>query len=302
MIRVGVVRGGVSHQYNESLQTGANVLRVLREHFPSSYKPVDILITRDGTWHIAGRPVDTKQLKDSVDMIWNALHGAYGEDGSLATQLESLGIPYTGSGPVASAISTQAHILKEKLRELGSTTLERYVISEQTIDENSSNLSSLRDHARAVFLSFPPPWAIRAGNGLVNVARTREALLEGLQNASNIPGDIIVEEYKQGRDASVLILDQFRGKDVYSFLPVGTMLSRSEKQHIEKHALDIYRGLGLRQHAQLSFTITPKHTYINSIQVVPEIHDESNLYQSLQAVGVSLSEFIDHSIQSVVKK
>ena len=93
MIRVGVVRGGVSREYDLSLKTGGSVLQILREHFPSSYKAIDILITKDGIWHIAGRPISSDELVSSVDVVWNGLHGEYGEDGALQAQLEALNIP-----------------------------------------------------------------------------------------------------------------------------------------------------------------------------------------------------------------
>ena len=82
MIRVGVIRGGISSEYEVSLNTGANVLSHLRSDIMNEkYKPIDILIDRDGTWHMQGRPVTLDHISNSVDVIFNALHGDFGEDG-----------------------------------------------------------------------------------------------------------------------------------------------------------------------------------------------------------------------------
>jgi hypothetical protein len=79
-IRVGILRGGQGHEYEVSLKTGAGVLKNL----PSDkYQPVDILLTRDGTWHLSGLPVEPARAIQAVDVVFNALHGEYGEDGQI---------------------------------------------------------------------------------------------------------------------------------------------------------------------------------------------------------------------------
>ena len=93
MIRVGVVRGGPGHEYEVSLKTGQSVLKYLA---PEKYQVKDILITRDGTWHVNGLETTPDRLTPQVDLIFNALHGEYGEDGEIQALLDDLGIPYTG--------------------------------------------------------------------------------------------------------------------------------------------------------------------------------------------------------------
>ena len=72
MIRVGVLRGGTGNQYEQSLATGAYVLK----HQPKdTYEVSDIFLDRDGVWHFNGAPLDYEKLMRRVDVIWNALHG-----------------------------------------------------------------------------------------------------------------------------------------------------------------------------------------------------------------------------------
>ena len=88
MIRVGVIRGGPSSEYEVSLNTGANVLSHLRgDVLREKYKPVDILIDKDATWHVNGKPITLEHVSNNVDVIFNALHGEFGEDGKVQQML-----------------------------------------------------------------------------------------------------------------------------------------------------------------------------------------------------------------------
>ena len=105
MIKVGVVRGGPSSEYEVSLKTGANVLSHLRgDKLNSIYKTIDILIDKNGIWHKNGIPTTIEKIFHSVDVIFNALHGDYGEDGKIQQVFDQWQIPYTGSGAFASAL------------------------------------------------------------------------------------------------------------------------------------------------------------------------------------------------------
>ncbi|MCX6712315.1 MAG: D-alanine--D-alanine ligase, partial [Candidatus Vogelbacteria bacterium] len=100
-IKVGILRGGIGHEYEVSLKTGASVLKNLPA---DKYQSVDMLLSRDGTWHVNGLPMSPEKAARSVDVIFNALHGEFGEDGQVQQILDYLAVPYTGSGTVASAL------------------------------------------------------------------------------------------------------------------------------------------------------------------------------------------------------
>ena len=79
--RVGVLRGGPSAEYEVSLNSGAGVLRALRENFDHQYDVKDILIDKNGQWHLEGLTVRPEKAINRIDVAFNALHGTYGEDG-----------------------------------------------------------------------------------------------------------------------------------------------------------------------------------------------------------------------------
>ena len=114
-VRVGVLRGGVSHEYEVSLATGGSVLK----HLQSVYRGHDILIDREGVWHWNGLPAEPDLIARQVDVFWNALHGEYGEDGKVQQLLDSLGVAYTGSGAMSSALAMNKMAAKGFFRQAG---------------------------------------------------------------------------------------------------------------------------------------------------------------------------------------
>src|SRR3972149_1489395 len=91
-IRVGVLMGGPSPEHTVSLRSGR---RVLEAFDPARYDPVPLEVPRSGAWF---PPLD-------LDVAFIAMHGPYGEDGTIQGLLEFAGIPYTGSGVLASALA-----------------------------------------------------------------------------------------------------------------------------------------------------------------------------------------------------
>ena len=98
--KVGVLRGGPSSEYEVSLKTGKSVI----DNLADRYEVLDIFIDKEGTWHYLGAPIAPEKVFKKVDVIFNALHGAYGEDGTVQKLLDYFKIPYTGSTALASAV------------------------------------------------------------------------------------------------------------------------------------------------------------------------------------------------------
>ncbi len=109
-LNVTVMLGGPSAEREVSLRSGAAVIAALRS-LGHTVHPVD---PREPTW----------QLPEGTEVVFLALHGSYGEDGTVQEQLEKLGIPYTGSGPEASRLSglRQRPLTKERLVAAGVPT------------------------------------------------------------------------------------------------------------------------------------------------------------------------------------
>ncbi len=113
--RVAVLRGGPSEEFEVSLRTGAEVLRAIDK---SRFEPIDITITRSGEWLHEGRTRYPEHVIPTFDVVFIALHGAYGEDGRVQRLLDRYGVSYTGSGAYASSIAMHKGYTKEHVQGL----------------------------------------------------------------------------------------------------------------------------------------------------------------------------------------
>lgn len=306
MIRVGVLRGGTGNKYDESLATGAYVLR----HLPrDKYEPVDIFIDRNGDWHLGGVAVNPDKLKLRVDMIWNALHGFYGEDGKVQQTLESIGIPYTGSDPLPSAISMNKKLTKEYLSKRGIKTPRGVYVDDWG---DGGREESVEDVVHNISKKLSPPWIIEPisrphGNGATR-AKTRDELTAQLLQMFDADIPVLVEEAVLGRDVSIDTVAGFRSKNDYTFLPVvkdnlGLRIKKDESGLLQKIACDVHKAFGFGQYSKINTVITPKgHVYVLSVDTVPKFHEGGDLHHSLREVGSSFEEFARHMIETAMKR
>ncbi|OGI96441.1 hypothetical protein A3I25_01845 [Candidatus Nomurabacteria bacterium RIFCSPLOWO2_02_FULL_42_17] len=339
MIRVGVIRGGVSPEYEISLQTGGRVLQTLAEKLSSKYKPVDILIDRDGLWHVGGLPASLPRIQHGADVFFNALHGEYGEDGKLQQLLENLNIPYTGSGPLASAVGMNKSLTKEHFTRLGfKTPRHEYVFSyknagtDPAVDGASEPLEKyLERSAYKVFQKLPPPWVVKPVSGGssigISVCHNFAELVVALWKGMEIGGDVIVEEFIEGKEASVGVLENFRGKNFYALpaleirKPSKTCFSLemksggqcrycypgalglAERLALQNTAARIHADLGLRHYSRADFIVHPRRgIYILEINTLPGLTNHSLVPHALAEIGCPFYEFLDHILILALEK
>ncbi|MDP3793226.1 MAG: D-alanine--D-alanine ligase A, partial [Candidatus Uhrbacteria bacterium] len=116
LMRVGVLMGGPSSEHEVSLATGQNVLEGLDR---SKYEPLAVKILKAGQWFLNGKPTTADKVFQACDVVFNALHGYYGEDGKLQALLDHNKVRYTGSGVAASAIAMDKFHSRELFKLAG---------------------------------------------------------------------------------------------------------------------------------------------------------------------------------------
>lgn len=321
LIRVGVLRGGIGHEYEVSLKTGASVLQHLAV---DKYQPVDILISRDGSWHLAGLPTSPTRAVKAVDVVFNALHGEFGEDGQAQQLLDYLTIPYTGSGAVASALGMNKLRAKEIFKQVGIKTPFGLVLKK-------TPETLVADIAYDAFQKISPPWIIKPVGGGSSVAlflaRTYPELEQAISACFQVTDQILVEEYIRGREATSGVLDSFRGRDYYPLLPIEIIIpvhkklfdyeakytgittelcpgrfSSTEKKELEDLAVKIHQVLGLRHYSRSDFIISPRGIYALEVNTLPGLTTESLIPKSLKAAGISYDYFLDHIINLALSR
>lgn len=310
-IRVGVLRGGPSNEYDVSLQTGDTVIHNL----PDTYYPVDIFISRDGVWHLHGVEKNPTQILSSLDVVFNALHGAYGEDGKVQSILDHCGVPYTGSRSLPSAFVMNKDLTKKSLIPHGIKMAFHRLFKKHEIEQINYH---------EIFRMIPNPAVIKplsSGSSVgVSIVRSFEDLEQALLNAFEHDDTVIVEEYIPGVEATCGVIDDFRGEKHYTLLPVeiipdsqhgffnyhakyggGTreICPSTFPEHVTKTIQDYARKahveLGLRHYSRSDFIVHPKRgVFFLETNTLPGLTAESLLPKSLYAVGATLPQFLDH--------
>lgn len=333
MIKVGVLRGGPSHEYDVSLSSGEHILSILRETPLSDlYETVDIFIDKDGVWHTRGLVTTPEKVARNVDVVINALHGAYGEDGKVQQILENLKIPYTGSGAFASAIGMNKKLSKDQFHRMGIKT-PRHILFRAYQEELDGDLHEYAHRkARETWEFLPPPWIVKPVSGGssmgIHVCHSFKDLENAFLLSTSMDMDIIAEEMIEGKEATVSVIENFRGKDLYTPPPIEIRLkdgrkcfdyeskysgdmhlvcpgrfSRAEILELERFARLIHKDMNLRHYSRSDFIVSPKRgIYVLEVNTLPGLTRHSLLPRSIDDVGSSMSEFVNHIINLALHK
>ena len=314
-LRVGVLRGGPSSEYEVSLKTGAQVLAALAER----YHPFDIFIDRAGAWHMNGVAKEPHLILRYIDVIVNALHGEFGEDGTVQHLLETHRIPFCGSRQFGSMLAQNKGLAKNVLAKQGiQTPYFRVIRKEETPD-----IVSL---AAQLYRSFPQPSIIKPvakGSSLgVSLARAPEEIAYALELAFQGSDAVMVEERIDGSEAVCAVIEGFRGEREYALLPVQVVLPEGSpffdyhakygkesrhicpgnfagkvKKELQTLASKIHRILELRHYSSCDFIVHPKRgIYFLEADSLPVLWPDSPFQVALQSVGSTMPQFLEHII------
>ncbi len=179
--RVAVLKGGMSAEREVSLSSGLECAKALREAGYTEVVEVD-----------AGRDLVSRLVELKPDVVFNALHGRWGEDGCVQGILEWLGIPYTHSGVLASALAMDKSRAKEAYRAAGLPVVEGVIAAREVVEQG---------HV------LPPPYVVKPNNegSSVGVYIVRPGS-NAPRLAETMPAEVLVETYAPGRELSIAVM------------------------------------------------------------------------------------------------
>lgn len=184
--RIGVLLGGLSSERDVSLRTGAAIGKALRA---AGYTAIDLDVGKDVAQRLAA---------ERIDVAFIALHGRYGEDGCIQGLLESLFIPYTGSGVLASALAMDKVAAKRAFVSAGLP------VPRQAVFDTA-------EEALAAALPFDFPAVVkpsREGSSVgVHIVKSRAEYEAGIREAATHAGQLLVEQFVAGREVQGAVLD-----------------------------------------------------------------------------------------------
>lgn len=314
-LRVAVLRGGPSEEYDVSMRTGAEVISALGRRGASV---TDVIISKKGEWMVHGFSTDPKALPIMVDVVFIGLHGAYGEDGTVQRILDRVGVPYTGSRAYPSAVAMNKILSKDILRSAGVKTAPHLRVTRSSTD--------VRRVATTIESLFGPTYIVKPISGGSSVgtykAHGAHELVRALNESLKDREEVLVEKYIKGKEATVAIVEGLRGETFYRLPAVEIVppadhgffdyevkyngateeicpgrFSREEKEFLGDAALKAHHVLGLSHYSRSDFIVANDGIYYLETNTLPGLTRESLMPKALSAVGHSYDDFIDHLIR-----
>lgn len=299
-VRVGVVMGGVSNERDISLKSGAAVTEALGQ-MGYDVVPIDLGSGSSALATLAEAPIDVAFL---------ALHGRQGEDGVVQGILEMLGIPYTGSGVLGSALAMDKLKSKELFRLHNVPTPPYYELHRAQTEA----LAEL--HGSFGYPAIVKPRREGSSLGVVKVESLAE-LSAAVENALQYDDSVLVERFVRGREVAVGLLDGRvlgaieiapRG-DVYDFdakyTPgmsdyfIPARLEATRIRGILKLAERAVQALEVRGAARVDLLVTEgANEYVLEVNTLPGMTETSLLPRIAAAAGYDFNGLCDAMLRS----
>ena len=311
--RVAVLRGGLSDEYDVSLKTGAAVLEAIdRDRF----EPIDIVITRSGEWLVGGFVRYPEQVLPVVDVAFLALHGAYGEDGTVQRLLDRFCVPYTGSKALPSSVAFNKALTKNALKHSGIKMAPHMTVSRDSIDNVHRIADSIVDRFGTQYFIKP----VASGSSVGTMMVKNPALLpQALKDALSLYDEVIVEPRIVGREATCGVVERYRDTPLYALPPIEIVpppradffdmdvkysgeteeicparFDHKTKRELEDAAKLVHEVLGLSQYSRSDFIVANDGVYFLEVNTLPGLTKESLLPKAIDAVGGTYCDFITH--------
>ena len=288
--KVAVLMGGSAAEREISLNSGNAVYQALKN------QGVDVIAV-----DVAGSPIEALSAV-KVDRVFNIIHGRGGEDGVLQAVLEALGLPYTGSGVMASALSMDKLRTKLCWQGMGLSTPKWFVMqSAQDIDSCIAALG---------FPLIVKPAQEGSSIGM-SKANNQDELTKAFTLAQQYQCDVYAEQWVQGQEYTVGVLDgealpvirlqtpnefydfdaKYRANTTQYHCPCG--LSVESEQQLQALAVKACQGLAIKGWARVDVFIDANDcSQLIEVNTVPGMTDHSLVPMAAKVAGVDFNELV----------
>ena len=344
-LNVAVLMGGRTAEHDVSLDTGRMIVGALNR---DQYNIKPVTITQEGNWLVphgyiglpdgSGRtPVSETDLvalntgfaldraiEEEVDVVFIALHGPYGEDGTVQGLLELADLPYTGSGVLASALAMNKPKSRQLFEHHGLTAPQYFVLTPWTWAREQT---SILDAAKK--LGFPcviKPAELGSSVG-ISIVADDPAFLRGVEKALEYDDEILVEEYISGDEMTCAVLGSPPGEDPIPLVPTqivpraGVFFDYEAKYtpgateeitppRVEAHlitqlqetAVQAHQILGCEGLSRTDMILCGERIYVLETNTIPGMTENSLYPQAARAAGIEFSEVLDRIIKLAVQR
>jgi D-alanine-D-alanine ligase len=307
--KIAVLMGGRSLEREVSLRSGERVFRALQE---LGYRALALDVTPE--------LVDTLR-REKPDAVYIALHGKFGEDGTVQEALEFLGIPYTGPGVVACELSWDKSLSKRLFAEAGIPTPEWVTFTADAFKEmGAATALDLVPDAVGGFPAVVKPTKQGSALGLTRVDGA-DALPEALLNALSFGDAAIVERWVEGCELAVSVLDGPDGPEVLppvemvaksGLFDFTAMYTRGETEYfcparltddvmaeVVRLAARCHTILGCRDVSRVDMVVDDAgRPFVLEVNTSPGMTETSLLPMAAEAAGIDFSRLVDRLARS----
>lgn len=299
--RVAIVLGGMSAEREISQMTGESVARALSE------RGYNVTVIR------AGRDLPARLVAARIDVVFNALHGRFGEDGCVQGLLEVMGIPYTGSGVLASAIGMNKIVTKRVWEHHGLPTPKWCAV---TPGEKVG---------QSFILPADLPLIVKPGSEGssvgITIVRERSKLVAAVTKARAFGGDVLLEQFIPGKEVTVGILNgkslgtmevvprgEFHTYDV-KYTPgmeefrIPALISKKTQDQVVELSLAAHRTVGAESYSRVDLRVdADENSWLIEINTLPGLTNLSYLPKMAAYAGISYSELVEAILDGAAVK
>lgn len=324
-MKITVLMGGVSAERDVSLSSGIRIVEGLksRGHEVTAFDPAEGVISQDRLDHLARTnvgvvPPSLEELAGlsrkslnarlvladeilSADVVFLALHGGQGEDGTLQALLDMAGVRYTGTGQLGSAVAMDKELSKILFRAAGVSTAD-WLMAPQPVEK-------VADELGFPVVVKPSKQGSTVGLTVVREPSEYEAAVE---EAFRYDDEVLIERYIPGRELTVSVLGE-------EALPVGEIIPKSGiydyeakytagmayeefpanisqdvTKEMQRQAVLAFKALKLRGYARVDFRLDPDGgMYCLEANTLPGMTSLSLLPQAAAVLGISFPELCE---------
>jgi D-alanine-D-alanine ligase len=356
MLTVGVLYGGRSGEHDVSLCSAASIVSALD---PRKYNIVAVGIDRDGRWYVQEKPViredahfgrilniEKKGLwyvnhfeernklvlinienkkKICVDIVFPALHGTFGEDGTLQGLLELSMVPYVGADSIGSSVGIDKDISKRLLRDGGIRVVPWLTVSiNEWTEEPARILESAKKSLPSLPLFVKPA---RTGSSVgVRMVKRYDELAESVDSAFQFDSKILIEEGVAAREIECAVLGNGAPRasvlgeviprhEFYSYeskyldpdgaeLTIPAAVDAALSDSIRTAAVDAYRILCCSGMARVDFFLDKRsgEFYLNEINTIPGFTGISMYPKLWEHTGIEYPRLIDMLLELALER
>lgn len=298
--------GGTSAEREVSLRSGQAIYSALKEMGYYRAIPIDV-----------GPDICTVIKNKRIDLAFLALHGGHGENGSIQGMLEVLGVPYTGSGVLASALAMNKEASKQMFL-FHKVPVPRFVLF-----ESKSGTRKMMQRLSSARVGFRFPWVVKPveeGSSVgVSIVRDAKAFNRALREAFTYGTRVMVEKFISGKEVHIGILNGkvLGGVEVKPSLEFYTYeakytagltdyilppkINAKTYRAAKEFALKAHYALGCAGATRVDLRISTKgNPYVLEVNTIPGMTETSLLPKIAYSAGMSFQQLIEEILRGVI--